>query len=114
MKFPTQASFARKLGLIVAILVAAQSAIQHHSPTYAQGSEEIPFYKHTIDLGQSEAAEVADVNQDGRFTVADVQQVVNQALGKSQASNDLNNDQVVNVVDIQIVINAVLTLVCTV
>ena len=35
----------------------------------AQGSEEIPFYKHTIDLGQSEAAEVADVNLDGRLDI---------------------------------------------
>ena len=35
----------------------------------AQSSEEIPFYKHTIDLGQSEAAEVADVNQDGRLDI---------------------------------------------
>ena len=35
----------------------------------AQGSEEIPFYKHTIDLGQSEAAEVADVNRDGKLDI---------------------------------------------
>ena len=35
----------------------------------AQESEEIPFYKHTIDLGQSEAAEVADVNRDGRLDI---------------------------------------------
>jgi len=35
----------------------------------ARGSEEIPFYKHTIDLGQSEAAEVADVNQDGKLDI---------------------------------------------
>jgi hypothetical protein len=35
----------------------------------AQGSEEIPFYKHTIDLEQSEAAAVADVNQDGRLDI---------------------------------------------
>jgi hypothetical protein len=38
-------------------------------PVSAQGSEEIPFYKHTIDLGQSEAAEVADVNQDGKLDI---------------------------------------------
>jgi len=35
----------------------------------AQGSAEIPFYKHTIDLEQSEAAEVADVNQDGKLDI---------------------------------------------
>jgi hypothetical protein len=38
-------------------------------PVRAQGSDEIPFCKHTIDLGQSEAAEVADVNQDGRLDI---------------------------------------------
>jgi hypothetical protein len=35
----------------------------------AQGSQEIPFYKHTIDLEQSEAAAVADVNQDGKLDI---------------------------------------------
>src|SRR3984893_6020194 len=35
----------------------------------AQGSQEIPFYKHTIDLEQSEAAEVADVNGDGKLDI---------------------------------------------
>jgi FG-GAP-like repeat len=35
----------------------------------AQGSDEIPFYKHTIDLGISEAAEVADVNRDGKLDI---------------------------------------------
>ena len=37
--------------------------------SFAQGSAEIPFYKHTIDLGQSEAAEVADINQDGKLDI---------------------------------------------
>jgi hypothetical protein len=53
------------------------------------------------------------VNQDGHFTVADVQAIVSQGLGKSTAVSDLNSDHVVNVVDIQIVINAVLNLGCT-
>ncbi len=34
-----------------------------------QSSAEIPFYKHTIDLGESEAAEVADVNRDGKLDI---------------------------------------------
>jgi hypothetical protein len=55
-----------------------------------------------------------DVMRDGAYTVADVQAMINEALGTSQPVNDLNGDQVVNVVDIQIVINAVLTSVCTV
>jgi uncharacterized protein (TIGR03437 family) len=46
-------------------------------------------------------------------TVADVQAIVNQALGKAPAANDVNRDGVVNVIDVQIVINAVLGLGCT-
>jgi hypothetical protein len=53
-----------------------------------------------------------DVNQDGTITVADVQQIVNQALGVLTATADLNDDGAVNVADIQIVINAVLGLAC--
>jgi hypothetical protein len=54
-----------------------------------------------------------DVNQDGHFTVLDVQAIVNQGLGIAQAVSDLNTDHVVNVVDVQIVINAALNLGCT-
>jgi hypothetical protein len=35
----------------------------------AQGSDEIPFRKHTLDLGPSEAVAVADVNRDGRLDI---------------------------------------------
>jgi hypothetical protein len=59
-------------------------------------------------------ASPCDLNQDGLFTVIDVQAMINQALGESQAVNDLNGDHVVNAVDIQIVINAALHLGCTV
>jgi uncharacterized repeat protein (TIGR01451 family) len=55
-----------------------------------------------------------DVNQDGLYTVADVQKMINEAVGAMQAANDLNGDRVVNVVDVQIVINAVMNLGCTV
>jgi hypothetical protein len=60
------------------------------------------------------AGSPCDVNQDGLFTIADVQLEINEGLGGAQAVNDLNGDHVVNVVDIQIVINAVLNLGCTV
>jgi len=46
-------------------------------------------------------------------TVADVQSMVNQVLGQSPPSNDLNYDNVVNVADIQLVVNAVLNLGCS-
>ena len=54
-----------------------------------------------------------DVNQDGTTNVADVQLIINQALGVIPAVNDLNGDGVVNVADVQIVINAALGLGCT-
>ena len=46
------------------------------------------------------------------MTLADVQTIVNQALGTTPAVDDLNGNGVVNVVDIQKVINAVLGLGC--
>lgn len=35
----------------------------------AAGNDEIPFRRHTIDLGSSETAEVADINRDGRLDI---------------------------------------------
>ena len=52
-------------------------------------------------------ADKCDVNLDGADSVADVQLMINQGLGWSSASNDLNGDHIVNVVDIQLVIGAV-------
>ena len=49
---------------------------------------------------------------DGAPSVADVQSVINEALGTKTAVNDFNNDGAVNVVDIQTVIDAVLGLGC--
>jgi len=40
--------------------------------------------------------------------VTDAQQIVNEALGVTQASHDLNRDNQVNVADIQKVIGAIL------
>ena len=54
-----------------------------------------------------------DVNQLGNTTVADVQQMISEALGKASPANDLNKDGVVNTIDIQIVTNAVLGFGCT-
>ncbi len=49
-----------------------------------------------------------EVTLDTRPSAFDVQQIVNEALGLSQASDDLNQDGSVNAVDAQIVMNAVL------
>lgn len=54
-----------------------------------------------------------DVNHDGSTNVADVQLMINEALGTAPAGNDLNVDGVVNVADVQIVINAALGLGCS-
>ena len=48
------------------------------------------------------------VTNDGSASVADVQKVINEALGNVKAVDDLNQDGVVNSVDLEIVINAVL------
>jgi hypothetical protein len=45
--------------------------------------------------------------------VADVQFVINQALGGMQAASDLNADGVVDVVDVEIVVNSALGLNCS-
>jgi len=55
-----------------------------------------------------------NVSGDGSPSVADVQLLVNQALGAIAAVDDMNGDGAVNVVDVQIVINAALTLGCKV
>jgi len=51
-----------------------------------------------------------DINQDGTTNVADVQAIINEALGAVPAIDDLNGDGIVNVVDVQIVTYAVLRL----
>ena len=57
------------VGLCVVFLALVSCLLWISGRLSAQGSEEIPFYKHTIDLGQSEAAEVADVNRDGKLDI---------------------------------------------
>jgi hypothetical protein len=54
-----------------------------------------------------------DVNGDGAAGVADVQTMINEALGVLPSVDDLNQDGVVSVADIQIVIGAALGMGCT-
>jgi hypothetical protein len=49
-----------------------------------------------------------DVTQHTTTTVADIQQVINEALGIAPPANDLSGDGIVDIVDLQIVINAAL------
>src|SRR4029077_17358213 len=53
----------------VSALVAAPYFAFRVASVRAVGSEEIPFRKHTIDLGRSESVTVADINQDGRLDI---------------------------------------------
>lgn len=57
--------------------------------------------------------DACDVNKDQVVNIADVQSMINEALGVTAAANDLNGDGVVNVVDLQIVIAATLGGICT-
>lgn len=54
-----------------------------------------------------------DVIQSGIYSVADVQRIIDEALGALPAVNDLNGDGKASVVEIQIVLNAVLGMGCT-
>ena len=47
-----------------------------------------------------------DINGDSHMTVADVQQIINQAMGVSTVHADMNADGGLNIVDVQIVLNA--------
>jgi len=53
-----------------------------------------------------------DINVSGGVNVADVQLIINEALGIIPATHDLNRDSRVNVADVQLVINAALGLGC--
>jgi hypothetical protein len=55
-----------------------------------------------------------DINIDGFTNVADVQLIINEALGVTIGIHDLNHDGAVNVADVQKVINAALGLGCPV
>lgn len=52
----------RRLHLPAALCAAGAALL-------AVGSEEIPFKKHTIDIGRSETCAVADVNRDGKLDI---------------------------------------------
>ncbi len=49
------------------LVMVAQACSAARAQT--QGSDEIPFRKHTIDLGPSETAAVVDMNRDGRLDI---------------------------------------------
>jgi uncharacterized repeat protein (TIGR01451 family) len=62
---------------------------------------------------QAPVVATCDVTQSSSPSVADVQQIVNEALGLAPPANDLNGDTIVNVLDVQIVVNAVMGMGCS-
>jgi hypothetical protein len=56
---------------------------------------------------------ICDIIGYATTNVADVQMIINEALGVTPAVNDLSADGVVNIADVQIVINAAAGLGCT-
>jgi YD repeat-containing protein len=62
--------------------------------------------------GRAATFSKCDILQLGATNAADVQALINEALGAAKANNDLNGDGVVDVVDIEIDINAALGFVC--
>jgi hypothetical protein len=54
-----------------------------------------------------------NVNGDVAVDAADVQTVINQALGSTMPFNDLNQDGVISIVDVQIVIDAFFGMGCS-
>jgi len=56
-----------RLFVLFALLVMVASALWFIPHTEAQGSDEIPFRKHTIDLGPSETVAIVDMNRDGKL-----------------------------------------------
>jgi hypothetical protein len=53
-----------------------------------------------------------DVNHSGSANVSAVQTMINEAMGKAAAADDLNGDGAVNLVDVQIVLGAALGSAC--
>jgi hypothetical protein len=109
-------------GLAPGLSIVAATGVIQGTPTSAAGS---PFsVTVTVSDGNTTAKAVysltvssyspCDVYQTGSITVADVQSIVNQALGAAAAANDVNGDGVLNVVDAQIVINAFISGTCVV
>jgi len=58
-----------KLLVFFALLAIAASALWFIPQTQAQGSDEIPFRKHTVDLGPSETVAIVDMNRDGKLDI---------------------------------------------
>jgi hypothetical protein len=73
-------------GGAVIVLIAATYLSSNLARLQAAGSDEIPFRKHTIDLGRSESVTVTDVNQDGRLDIVSGENWYEQATPAQKGS----------------------------
>jgi hypothetical protein len=92
----------------VGIFPATLKTLGSQTITAADLANSISKVSNVITVSYS----LCDVKHNGDIAVADVQLIINQALGVSQPVYDLNTDGVVNVLDVQIEINAILGLGC--
>jgi YD repeat-containing protein len=108
------------LALIFAILAAASATTYSYDAAgrligvnYGNGIVITYSYDKAGNLLNRSVSLSCDVTQAGTTNVADVQSVINQALGVSPPANDLNGDGAVNLVDVKTVVNAALGLGCS-
>jgi hypothetical protein len=92
----------KELGPLVASLTIAETS----DPAMVAGTFAVAL------SGTGVPFNACDLQRNGSIGVADVQLIINEALGVITARDDLNGDGVVNVIDIQTEINAVLNLGC--
>ncbi len=100
---------------------ATLAALSFTASTAQSGNQYRAVFTNSVGAATTTAATLAviaagspcDLQQNGSITVADVQLLINQALGVTAPTNDLSADGLVNVVDVQIEIDAVLGFGCS-
>ena len=95
------------LGSSVAYTISANTTASTRLATLLIGNQSV-----AVSQAGTPALSPCDLQQDGNIDVADVQLIINEALGATAAVNDLNGGGAVNVLDVQIEINAALGLGC--
>ena len=96
---------ASALGTSVPYTVAPNNGTSQRTATLTVGTVGVPVTQAAFSL--------CDVKFNGSVNVADVQLIIEQALGVVAAANDLSGDGAVNVVDVQIEMSAALSLGCS-
>ena len=98
------------IAVTVNLMASAPSQVTNQATVSGGGAAMTGVQDLTIIAGASFSK--CDLKEDGSINVADVQLIINEALGVAPAVDDMNGDGVVNVADVQIVINAALGLGC--